>query len=163
MPRLIHGSRLDQGKFRDLDRKRLSVVCFHIVVAGHRPEFGRQRTIAGVLKTLARSQGRMLADHPRTINLLGSTHRISNSPMTLGQGRRLPGHVGDRNPIGIQPGAGIWYRSLGNKQGLDINPVAVSFGSSRMAPGQRWRLFGRHPVILDQAPDNGNSPARCFT
>src|ERR1022692_1891737 len=90
---------------------------YHAVAAGHEAGRRRQRHPAGIFKRLARLEGRFLADHARTLDLLQPPESVGDAPMARLELHRLGSQIGDVDGVGPEVIAVAGRRALRNEAG----------------------------------------------
>lgn len=121
-------ARLDQLEECGLRFEVSSVGALHIEASCHRAKWGRQRAARGVFEGLAGSEGRLLSDDARAVNLFGMTGTVDDRPMAIEQLDGRVTFVGDANRIEEEPSACLGVAVFGRI--LCANPNAYASGFS---------------------------------
>ncbi len=141
-----------QREGRDLNLELLTLFVFHLVGAGHDARRRSKRGAAGIFKTVAGLQHRLLADHTGAAHIMRLPARIGDAPMTAEQLHRLSAHILDRDMISPDKQLVIRRRMLVQIAGLHRHPDLARRGGI-------WFGFGHHAGEDDAAAGKKQSIA----
>src|ERR1039458_467359 len=107
---------------------------YHAVAAGHEAGRRRQRHPAGIFKRLARLEGRFLADHARTLDLLQPPESVGDAPMARLELHRLGSQIGDVDGVGPEVIAVAGRRALRNEARRHRDLDLAGYGPVHLMP-----------------------------
>ena len=148
---LVNRSGLDELKERGLGFEPGSIGALHFESARHRTEGCRQRTARSVFEGLSWLEDRLLADDPRSMDLLRMTRAVHDGPMSVEQlDGRIP-YIRYPNRVQEEPVTGGRVAVFGRKACTDLNADTPGFGF-----GGRFEeiAFGHTPDASRHGPSD---------